>query len=174
MVAVRESRSSGVEANLPASGDVYGSQPAAGELDTSQWAAVTRTSDGITYSYRYPPGWSDSLTYCAPGAATGESGHLPAGCVSTDFLVGQKARDVGRVGGAPLTVDGKSAERLIIDKPASVLVSQVYTIMVYGADGASLFGLSAQIGPNTDPSILSSITQSLDGVVGTLRVEVGR
>jgi hypothetical protein len=146
-----------------------------GAPDTSQWATASRNLEGVSISYRYPPGWSADLIYCAPGAETGQqTGHLPSGCVSTDLLVGPKAQDMGRIEGIPLSVDGKSAMRLVVSDPDSVLVSHIYTVMVYDVSGAPIFGISAQVGPDTGPSTLREITAALDGIVSTLRVEVTR
>ncbi len=97
-------------------------QPA--KLDSSGWPVAQGTLDGVTYSYKYPAGWSESLTYCAPGAAKAGEGeaHLPTGCVSTDFLIGKKARDVGRINGDALDLNGKAAVRVVDSKPPNMQV----------------------------------------------------
>src|SRR6478609_9302091 len=72
------------QANPPA---VVEAAPAAS--GSNSWPVVERTANGLTYSYRYPGGWTADLFYCAPGAARSASGNeLPARCASTDILVG--------------------------------------------------------------------------------------
>jgi hypothetical protein len=144
--------------------------------DTTRWQSVERTYEGVTFSYRYPPGWSQDLAFCAPGARTqnDEGGHLPAGCASTDLLVAQKARDVGRIQGDRLTLSGRSATRAVVTSPPNILVSRIYTVMLYDASGQPLFGFTTQIGHDTAPATIDSIVASLDDVVSTLRVEVSR
>jgi hypothetical protein len=150
-------------------------KPDSSAPDTSQWAAASMSLDGVSVTYRHPANWSPQLTYCAPGAKTGqEGGHLPAGCASTDFLVGQKAQDVGRIEGTPLKVGDMSAARLVESAPPSVVVSQIYTVMVYEESGAPLFGVSTLVGYDTDPATVGNITNTLDAIVGTMRVEVSR
>ncbi len=143
------------------------------KLDSSAWPVAQGTLGGVTYSFKYPVGWSESLTYCAPGAAKSGEGeaHLPKGCISTDFLVGKKARDVGRINGAPFDVNGKASVRMVDVSPLNVLVSRVYTLMVYGNDGSALFGLVTMVGPNTAQAIQDDVTAKMDEVAATLRVE---
>jgi hypothetical protein len=171
--AARPSRGGGAGALVPAEGAQYASLPAAAsERDTSQWPSATKNLEGVRVQYRYPEGWSQDLLFCAEGAAAGQSdGHLPSGCASTDFLAGQKARDIGRIGGQSLAVGGMSAERTVQSNPSSVLVSQIYTVMVYDKAGAPLFGISTQVGPDTAPATLERITTDLDAIVGTMRLE---
>ena len=149
-------------------------QPA--KLDSSTWPVAQGTLDGVAYSYKYPVGWSESLTYCAPGAARAGEGeaHLPKGCVSTDFLVGAKARDVGRINGDALEVNGKAAMRVVDTAPPNVLVSRVYTLMVYESDGSALFGLVTMVGPDTEQAVQDEVTAKMDEVAATLRVEKQR
>lgn len=162
--------SGGEDASLPYAAAIS-EQPA--KLDSSTWAVAQGTLDGVTYSYKYPVGWSESLTYCAPGAAKAGEGeaHLPKGCVSTDFLVGKKARDVGRVNGDALDVNGRAAVRVVDTEPPNVLVSRVYTLMVYGSDESALFGFVTMIGPDTERAVQDEVTAKLDEVAATLRVE---
>lgn len=142
---------------------------------TASWPVANGNVDGVAYSFHYPPTWNDNFIYCAPGAGRNiEGGHLPTGCASTDLLVGQKARDVGLLPGSTLTIDGKSARRLVSDQPANVLVSRVYTTMVYDAAGIPLFGFTTQIGAGTDKVTLDAITATLDAMAGTIRVEARR
>lgn len=143
------------------------------KLDSSAWPVAQGTLAGVTYSYKYPAGWSESLTYCAPGAAKAAEGeaHLPKGCVSTDFLVGKKARDVGRINGDTLDVNGKAAVRVVDTEPPNVLVSRIYTLMVYGSDGSALFGLVTMVGPNTEQAIQDNVIARMDEVAATLRVD---
>src|SRR5687768_13770207 len=140
-----------------------GEKPDASATDPTQWNIASRSLDGVTISYRYPAGWSAELTYCVPGADISQpSGHLPSGCASTDFLVGQKARDVGPVEGTPMKVGDKTATRLVESAPGSVLVSQIYTLMVYDDMGSPLLGINTLVGPNTDPKTINDIISSLD------------
>ena len=150
-------------------------KPDSGVPDTSQWPTASKGFEGVSVTYRHPAAWSADLTYCAPGADTQQpSGHLPARCASTDFLVGQKALDVGSIEGTPLTISGKSAVRRIVNSPSSVIVSQIYTVMVYDAGGAPIFGFSTQVGAGTDEATLATITGTLDAIAGTMQVEVSR
>jgi hypothetical protein len=169
--AARRSRGGGTEATLPMAQAQYSNKS-----DTSQWATASGTVQGVSYSFRYPAGWGADLTYCAKGAEVGRSsGHLPPGCASTDFLAGQKALDAGSIAdGTPLVVDGKNALRFIDRKPSNVLVSQLYTVMVYDDNGQALFGFTTQVGYETDAATLGAITEALDGIVGTLRVGASR
>jgi len=138
----------------------------------ASWPTVKGSAEGVTYSFRYPPTWDKSLIFCAPGAVKElEGAHLPANCASTDLLVGQKARDVGSLPGESFQVSGKSSRRSISDQPANVLVSRIYTVMVYDNSGTPLFGFSTQIGAGTDASNLAAITTSLDAMVSTIKVE---
>ncbi len=143
--------------------------------DVASWPVASGSVDGVAYSFHYPPAWNSSLIYCAPGVHSDiEGGHLPAGCASTDVLVGQKARDVGLLTGDTLTIGGKAARRFVDDRPANVLVSRVYTTMVYDATGTPLFGFTTQIGAGTDAATLDAITATLDTIAGTVKVEAGR
>ena len=143
--------------------------------DSGSWPVASGSVDSVTYSFHYPPTWNSSLLYCAPGAGIQkEGGHLPSGCASTDILVGQKARDAGLISGGTLTISGKSARRAIDSHPANVLVSQVYTTMVYDAAGTPLFGFTTQIGPATDRATLDAITATLDTMASTIKVEARR
>ena len=110
----------------------------------------------IAFAIFHYPQRGTPASYCAPGAGNNhkEGGHLPTGCASTDILVGQKARDTGRLSGSTLSIGGKTARRAIESHPANVLVSQVYTTMVYDAAGTPLFGFTTQIGPATDKATL--------------------
>ena len=102
-------------AGQPSAGDP-GTTPPAG---TASWSQASHTVGGTTYSYSYPPGWTPDLSYCAPGAARNALGSvLPAGCASTDILVGQKARDVGTLTGDNITIDGKQAIKQVNQGPS--------------------------------------------------------
>lgn len=143
--------------------------------DTSAWPVASGNVDGVSYTLRYPSTWNQHLIYCAPGAERDiEGGHLPTGCASTDILVGQKARDIGLLPGDALTIGGKSARRLVTDQSPNVLVSRVYTTMVYDAAGVPLFGFTTQIGAGTDQANLDAITATLDAMAGTIKVEARR
>ena len=86
------------------------STPVAPMGDTAGWKTSQHTAGTLTYSYLYPAGWTADLSYCAAGSAmNGTSNELPAGCVSTDILLGQKAADLGTLSGESLTINGKQA-----------------------------------------------------------------
>ncbi|HKP51266.1 MAG TPA: hypothetical protein VJ183_01295 [Chloroflexia bacterium] len=143
--------------------------------DVASWPVANGSVDGVTYSFHYPSAWNSNFLYCAPEVHSDvEGGHLPAGCASTDVLVGQKARDVGLLSGEETAIGGKAARKLVDDRPANVLVSRVYTTMVYDATGTPLFGFTTQIGAGTDAATLDAITANLDVMAGTIKVEAGR
>jgi hypothetical protein len=73
-----------------------------------------------------------------------------------------------------VTIGGKAARRFVDDRPVNVLVSRVYTTMVYDAAGTPLFGFTTQIGAGTDAATLDAITATLDTIAGTVKVEAGR
>jgi hypothetical protein len=148
-----------------------GSEQAAPVGDVSTWKQVTRTVEGLTYSYRYPPGWTPELSYCAPGAArTMTGGELPARCASTDILVGQKAADVAGLQGENISLNGKQAVKQINKAPRNGIASRIYTVMLFDAAGGPLVGFSTSIGPGTDEATQNNITTMLDQVAGTLTV----
>jgi hypothetical protein len=139
--------------------------------DKSRWSPVSRTVSGTTYSYRYPPGWTPDLSYCVPGAARNASGSvLPAGCASTDILVGQKARDLGTLTGDNITIDGKQAIKQINRAPRNGQAELIYTVLVYDPSGAPLAGFSTSIGPGTETASINNIVVTLDQIAGTLAV----
>jgi hypothetical protein len=142
--------------------------------DTSSWEIVERTVGDLTYSYKYPAGWSADLAYCAPGAARNAgSNELPARCAATDMLVGQKAKDVGTLRGGNVTnlvIDGKQATRQLVDNPRNGMASSIYTVMLYDGTGAPLMGFSTSIGPGTDTATQNNITATLDMIAATLTV----
>ena len=142
-----------------------------GTGDASTWQKVQRTTDGITYSYRYPPGWTADLAYCAPGAARTATGNeLPARCAATDILVGQKAKDIGTITGENLSLNGKQAVKQVNRNPRNGIASRIYTVMLFDASGVPLMGFSTAIGPGTDEATQNNITAILDEVAGTLTV----
>lgn len=148
-----------------------GEQQAAAPGDVSTWKQVTRTHEGVTYSYRYPPGWTADLAYCAPGAArTMTGGELPARCASTDILVGQKAADVATIQGENISLSGKQAVKQVNKEPRNGIASRIYTVIVFDAAGGPLVGFSTSIGPGTDEATQNNITAILDQVAGTLVV----
>jgi hypothetical protein len=139
--------------------------------DVSSWKQVTRTAEGVTYSYRYPPGWTAELSYCAPGAArTMTGGELPARCASTDILVGQKAADVATIQGENISLSGKQAVKQVNKEPRNGIASRIYTVIVFDAAGGPLMGFSTSIGPGTDEATQNNITAILDQVAGTLTI----
>jgi hypothetical protein len=144
---------------------------AAPAADVSTWSQVTHTTGSTTYSYRYPPGWTADLSYCAPGAARTASGsQLPARCASTDILVGQKARDVGTLTGENITLSGKQAVKQIDRSPRNGQAELIYTVLVYDPSGAPLAGFSTSIGPGTDPATMNNILSMLNQIAGTFVV----
>ena len=146
-----------------------GAEQAAAPGDVSTWKQVTRTAEGVTYSYRYPPGWTAELSYCAPGAArTMTGGELPARCASTDILVGQKAADVATIQGENISLSGKQAVKQVNKEPRNGMASRIYTVVVFDAAGGPLMGFSTSIGPGTDDATQNNITAMLDQVAGTL------
>jgi hypothetical protein len=148
-----------------------GTGMAAPGADVSTWSQVSHTTGGTTYSYRYPPGWTPDLSYCAPGAARSASGsQLPARCTSTDILVGQKARDVGTLTGQNITLNGKQAVKQIDRAPRNGQAELIYTVLVYDPSGAPLAGFSTSIGPGTDAATTNNIVSALDQIAGTLVV----
>jgi hypothetical protein len=147
------------------------STPVAPAGDTANWKTSQRTAGTLTYSYLYPAGWTADLSYCTAGSAmNGTSNELPAGCVSTDILLGQKAADLGTLSGDSLTINGKQAVRQITDNPRNTMASRIYTLMLYDATGAPLVGFSSSIGPGTDEATQTSITNILDKIAATLTV----
>jgi hypothetical protein len=147
------------------------STPVAPAGDTADWKTSQRTAGTLTYSYLYPAGWTADLSYCTAGSAmNGTSNELPAGCVSTDILLGQKAADLGTLSGDSLTINGKQAVRQITDNPRNTMASRIYTLMLYDATGAPLVGFSSSIGPGTDEATQNNITNMLDRIAATLTV----
>lgn len=147
------------------------STPIAPAGDTASWKSAQHTEGGLTYSYLYPAGWTADLTYCAAGSARNAiSNELPAGCVSTDILIGQKAKDIGSLSGESLTINGKQAVKQIVDNPRNTMASRIYTLMLYGATGAPLVGFSTSIGPGTAEATRNNITDVLDKIAATLTV----
>ena len=141
------------------------------------WGKSRQAVGNITYSFEYPPtDWTADLSYCAPEATKGESGHfdIPAACAVTEILVGQKARDLGQLPGQPLTINGKRSIKHVDTKPKSDLASRIYTVMVYDDDGTPLFGFSTSIGRGTHVERQEMITADLDLIAGTVSVERSR
>lgn len=146
-------------------------EQAAAPGDVSTWKQVTRTAEGVTYSYRYPPGWTAELSYCAEGTTSEVTGgELPAGCASTDILVGQKAADVAGIVGENISLNGKQAVKQINKQPRNGMASRIYTVMLFDAAGGPLVGFSTSIGPGTGEATQNDITAVLDQVAGTLTV----
>jgi hypothetical protein len=159
------------EATVTTPPKTEGDEQAAAAGDVSTWKQVTRTAEGVTYSYRYPPGWTAELSYCAPGAArTMTGGELPARCASTDILVGQKVADVATIQGENISLSGKQAVKQVNKEPRNGMASRIYTVIVFDAAGGPLMGFSTSIGPGTDDATQNNITAMLDQVAGTLTV----
>ena len=141
---------------------------------SNSWPVVERTANGLTYSYRYPGGWTADLFYCAPGAARSASGNeLPARCASTDILVGQKVKDIVPLRGGTITnliIDGKQAQKQIDDHPRNGMASRIYTVIVFDGTGQPLVGFASSIGPGTDTATQNNITAALDTIAATLTV----
>lgn len=151
---------------------VTGGTVGSGSLpDSSIWTKVQQSSAGVTYSYSYPPGWKESLSYCVTGANTGSAGgDLPAGCVSTDLLVGAKAQSMGQIAGDALTISGLHAIKQVEASPRSGLASAIYTLLVYSDAGAPLFGFASSIGRGTDAATQQAITATLDQIASTIAI----
>jgi hypothetical protein len=145
--------------------------------DKDTWAVSTDTVGGVKYSFRYPSAtWTADLTYCTPeaqgDAKDARSGFgIPGGCAVTDLLVGRKAKDVGQLSGEGLTINGKRAVRQIESNPPSGMASRIYTVLVYDAEGAPLFGFSTSIGPGTSVEAQENMTSMLNEIAGTITVE---
>jgi hypothetical protein len=141
-------------------------------VDVSTWPKVSYTTAGTSYSYRYPPGWTPDLSFCAPGAARNASGTLlPARCASTDILVGQKAKDLGTLKGDNITLGGKQAIKEIDRAPRNGQAELIYTVLVYDPSGTPLAGFSTSIGPGTDAATITNIVSMLDRITSTLVVD---
>ncbi len=139
--------------------------------DRSNWTKVQQSSEGVTYSYSYPPGWKAGLSYCIAGANIGSAGgDLPAGCVSTDLLVGAKAQSMGQIAGDALTIGGLHAIKQVDASPRSGLAASIYTLLVYSDAGAPLFGFSSSIGRGTDAATQQAITATLDQIASTIAI----
>lgn len=149
-----------------------GSGTGGAAVDVSTWPQVSHTTGGTSYSYRYPPGWTPDLSYCAPGAARNASGTLlPARCASTDILVGQKAKDLGTLKGNNITLDGKQAIKQVDRAPRNGQAELIYTVLVYDPSGIPLAGFSTSIGPGTDAATVTNIVSVLDQITSTLVVD---
>jgi len=160
-------------ANTPTSQPTPTAQSSGGNtVDVSTWPQISHTTGGTSYSYRYPPGWTSDLSYCAPGAARNASRTLlPARCASTDILVGQKAKDLGTLKGNNITLDGKQAIKEVDRAPRNGQAELIYTVLVYDPSGAPLAGFSTSIGPGTDAATVTNIVSMLDQITSTLVVD---
>lgn len=170
---------------LPANGPADGtgeptpttpeSQAAAGP---SMWTQHSRTgADGTRLSYRYPPTWTEDLTYCPAEKNTnqGLGSHLPPGCASTDFLFGQKVAGV-----APSIKPSESKSRNAgnmrvvtqVDTPIDTSkASSSFTVLVYNASGTPVSGFVTYIGPGTSDADSKAIMAILDDLAATVTVE---
>lgn len=148
-------------------------QPAA--TPSAEWPRKSMAATGgVSYSYSYPPDWSADLVYC-PNSKQGMGSHLPAGCAGTDFLFGQKAQDVNlglkSASSKRLVVAGKQAIKQVDTPFDSSKAARTYTILVYGNDGAPVFGFVTYIGPGTSQADQMAILANLDSVAASLAVE---
>jgi hypothetical protein len=151
------------------------SQAAAGP---GAWTQHSRTgANGTRLSYRYPPTWTEDLTYCPAEKNTnqGLGSHLPPGCASTDFLFGQKAAGV-----APSIKPSESNTRSAgdmrvvtqVDTPIDTSkASSTYTVLVYNASGTPVSGFVTYIGPGTSDADSKAIMAILDDLASTVTVE---
>jgi hypothetical protein len=151
------------------------SQAAAGP---DAWTQHSRASaDGTRLSYRYPPTWTEDLTYCPPEKNTnrGLGSHLPPGCASTDFLFGQKA-----AGAASGIKSSQSKSRSAgdmrvvtqVDTPLDTSkASTTYTVLVYNASGTPVSGFVTYIGPGTSEAEGKAILATLDELATTVTLE---
>ncbi|MDQ5826226.1 MAG: hypothetical protein M3441_18690 [Chloroflexota bacterium] len=151
------------------------SQAAAGP---GAWTQHSRAgADGARLSYRYPPTWTEDLTYC-PGDKNTNQGlgsHLPPGCASTDFLFGQKVAGV-----APSIKPSQSKTRSAgdmrvvtqVDTPIDTnKAASTYTVLVYDASGTPVSGFVTYIGPGTSEADTKAILATLDDLASTVTVE---
>ncbi len=151
------------------------SQAAAGP---KMWTQHSRTgADGTRLSYRYPPTWTEDLTYCPDDKNTnqGLGSHLPPGCASTDFLFGQKIAGV-----APSVKPSQSKTRSAgdmrvvtqVDTPIDTnKAASTYTVLVYDAGGTPVSGFVTYIGPGTSEADRQAILATLDDLAATVTVE---
>jgi hypothetical protein len=151
------------------------SQAAAGP---SAWTYYGRNgADGTRLSYRYPPTWTEDLTYCPAEKNTnqGLGSHLPPGCASTDFLFGPKVTSVA-AGIEPSRAKSMSAGSMSVvaqvDTPIDTSkASHTYTVLVYDKSGKAVSGFVTYIGPGTSDADSKAILATLDTIATTLTVE---
>ncbi|HEY0068658.1 MAG TPA: hypothetical protein VGE04_01675 [Chloroflexia bacterium] len=151
------------------------SQAAAGP---SAWTQYGRNgADGTRLSYRYPPTWTQDLTYCPAGKNTNEGlgSHLPPGCASTDFLFGPKVASVAAGIKSPqsktVSVGGTRVVAQV-DTPIDISkASRTYTVLVYDKSGKPVSGFVTYIGPGTSDADGKAILATLDTIATTITVE---
>lgn len=151
------------------------SQAAAGP---SAWTMHNRTgADGTSLSYRYPPTWTQDLTYCPSAKNTnqGLGSHLPAGCASTDFLFGQKVKDVAsgiKPSQSKAVIAGGKQMVTQVDTPIDTSkASSTFTMLVYDESNTPISGFVTYIGPGTSDADSRAILATLDGIASTVTVE---
>jgi hypothetical protein len=142
------------------------------------WAQHSRTgADGTQLNYRYPPNWTEDLTYCPGGKNTnqGLGSHLPTGCASTDFLFGQKAASVASSIEPSQSKTRNAGDAQVVtqvDTPIDTSkASSTYTLLVYDAEGTPVSGFVTYIGPGTSEADTTSILATLDDLASTVAVE---
>ncbi|MDQ3929326.1 MAG: hypothetical protein M3328_09285, partial [Chloroflexota bacterium] len=163
------------DASTPPTPTTSESQAAAGP---EMWTQYSRTgADGTRLSYRYPPTWTEDLTYC-PGAKNTNQGlgsHLPPGCAGTDFLFGQKVAGIASsIKAAQSKTRNAGTMRVVtqVDTPIDTSkAAGAYTLLVYNADGTPLSGFVTYIGPGTPDADSKAILATLDEVASTVIVE---
>jgi hypothetical protein len=134
-------------------------------------------ADGTSLSYRYPPTWSEDLTYC-PAAKNTDQGlgsHLPPGCASTDFLFGQKVKDVASsikpAESKSFSAGGKRAVTQVDTPIDTSKASSTFTMLVYDESGTPISGFVTYIGPGTSDTDSRAILATLDIIASTITVE---
>jgi hypothetical protein len=142
------------------------------------WTQYSRTgADGTRLSYRYPPTWTEDLTYCPnnKNANQGLGSHLPPGCASTDFLFGQKAASVASsIKSAQSKTRNAGGMQVVtqVDTPTDTSkASSTYTVLVYNATGTPVSGFVTYIGPGTSEADSKAILATLDDLASTVTVE---
>lgn len=171
-------------ASVPTSGAGKGGEPTAttpasqAEAGPSAWTRYSRTSaDGASLSYRYPPTWTQDLTYCPEAKNTnqGLGSDLLTGCATTDFLSAQKAASVAtgidQAKSKTLSAGGKRAATQIDTPLDTGKASSTYTMLIYDDIGTAITGFVTYIGPGTPEADRQAIIATLDSIAATVTVE---
>lgn len=142
------------------------------------WAQHGRSdADGTRLSYRYPPAWTQDLTYCPAGknANQGLGSHLPPGCAGTDFLFGAKAKGAtSSIKPSESKARSAGGVRVVtqVDTPLDTTkAASAYTVLVYDESGTPLSGFVTYIGPGTSEADRMAILATLDTIAATVTLE---